>query len=64
MANTDWGGLIGTVFMGGVALKMTERMFPEKEHKQEERHERKERANKKKKAGVNSVNYPRFNSPF
>lgn len=27
MSDTDWGGLLGTVVMGGVAVKMTQSMF-------------------------------------
>ena len=56
MTDTDWGGLIGTVVMGGVAIKMTEKLFGESKPLSTSK---KKKTNKK-----NSINYPKFNNPL
>jgi hypothetical protein len=54
MADTDWSGLLGTVIIGGIAVKMTQGMFGNSSVEQNEK--------KKKKKLTTSKQY--FNSPW
>ena len=57
MSNTDWGGLFGTVILGGMAMKMVDKM----DSHEHEHHEHKEP--KRKKKSMNNA-YARENSVF
>lgn len=52
---TDWGDLMGLVVIGGVTVKMAERLFPEKKQQV--------RRKKKNKCGLTSSKQF-YNSPF
>lgn len=63
MADTDWGGLLGTVIMGGVVVKMSESMFGDRNG----RNQNKRRLKKGKRAYKRPDSGPNMfggNNPF